>query len=83
MPCFFNGVYGHKASPFVISNKTQHPPGVGIQERMLSTGPIVRYATDLSLLFKIHAGPASYKEFEDKFEQNVCKTINIITLQLI
>ena len=71
MPSYFNGVYGHKASSRVISNKTQHPPASGIQEDMLTTGPICRYASDLKLLFKIMTEPLIYKEFEKKFESNV------------
>jgi fatty acid amide hydrolase 2 len=72
MPAFFNGVYGHKASSRVISNKTQHPPAhYDIQDDMLATGPICRYAVDLKLLFKVMTEPAIYKDFEKKFESNV------------
>ena len=57
MPSFFNGVYGHKPSPFLISNEKQHPPANGYQRAMLGTGPICRYASDLRLMFKIFSGP--------------------------
>lgn len=72
MPAFFNGIFGHKATSGVISNKTQHPPAThALQEKMLATGPMCRYASDLSLLFKIHAGPEAFKEFAPKFNSNV------------
>lgn len=67
----FIGVYGHKASSRIISNETQHPPASGIQEDMLTTGPICRYASDLKLLFKIMTEPSVYKILEKKFETNV------------
>jgi len=72
MPAFFNGIFGHKASSGVISNEKQHPPASNPrQEQMLATGPMCRYASDLSLIFKIHAGTESYKEFAPKFNSNV------------
>jgi fatty acid amide hydrolase 2 len=43
MPAFFNGVYGHKPSPHLVSNDRQHPPATGYQDAMLGTGPICRY----------------------------------------
>jgi fatty acid amide hydrolase 2 len=45
MPAFFNGVYGHKPSPRLVSNDRQHPPATGLQDIMLGTGPICRYVT--------------------------------------
>lgn len=38
MPAYFNGIYGHKPTPNVISNYQQHPAPQGIQERMIGTG---------------------------------------------
>jgi fatty acid amide hydrolase 2 len=70
MPAYFNGVYGHKTSSNFISNHYQHPPAEGLQENMLSTGPICRYASDLRLVFKILAGPR-YKEVSANFETYV------------
>ena len=49
----------------------QHPNATGLQERMLVTGPICRYASDLAMMFKLLAGPAAYKEFEPKFGKHV------------
>lgn len=70
MPAFFNGVYGHKCSSKFISNQVQHPAAKDIQETMLATGPICRYASDLRLLFKIFAGPR-YSEIASKFDANI------------
>jgi fatty acid amide hydrolase 2 len=70
MPAFFNGVYGHKPSRGIISNNKQHPPPHGQQELMLSTGPICRYASDLSLLFKVLSGPL-FSQVTHHFEKKV------------
>uniref|UniRef100_A0A3Q3JS04 Amidase domain-containing protein n=2 Tax=Monopterus albus TaxID=43700 RepID=A0A3Q3JS04_MONAL len=57
MPCFFNGVFGHKTTPGVVSCENQHPNFSGRQEEYLSTGPMCRYAEDLLPMLKIMAGP--------------------------
>jgi fatty acid amide hydrolase 2 len=71
MPAFFNGIYGHKPTRGVISNEVSHPPAFGLEKEMLATGPMCRYASDLSLMFKILAGPNAYYEYASKFESNV------------
>lgn len=70
MPSFFNGVYGHKPSRNLISNEFQFPQGVGMQENMLGTGPICRYASDLKLIFKVLCGP-KFSEIEKNFEKGI------------
>lgn len=57
MPALFNGVFGHKPSPEVISNYGSYPPS-GEREFVpcLSLGPLCRYATDLIPMIKIMAG---------------------------
>ena len=50
-----------KTSGNFVSNQIMHPPAEGLQEDMLATGPICRYASDLRTLFKVFAGPR-YKE---------------------
>ncbi len=47
MPAMFNGVFGHKGSPGLISNAGQYPSPQGIAQEMLATGPLCRRATDL------------------------------------
>lgn len=54
MPSFFNGVFGHKPSPKIVSNAGQYPiPHTDDQMRALGLGPICRRAEDLLPLFKI------------------------------
>lgn len=43
MPAFFNGVYGHKASPHYISNRGQHPGAKTSANHYMTTGPITRF----------------------------------------
>ncbi|XP_035473480.1 fatty-acid amide hydrolase 2-B [Scophthalmus maximus] len=60
MPCFFNGIFGHKTTPGVVSPENQHPPYTGRHEEYLSTGPMCRYAEDLLPMLKIMAGPNAH-----------------------
>ena len=53
MPAAFNGIYGHKPSPGMISNKGNWPPDEDVIDRYVSTGPMCRYAKDLPLLASI------------------------------
>jgi fatty acid amide hydrolase 2 len=56
MPAFFNGIFGHKPSRYVINNNDQHPaPFSEEQASMLSCGPMVRYAVDLKPMMKAMA----------------------------
>uniref|UniRef100_A0A671P5B3 Fatty acid amide hydrolase 2b n=1 Tax=Sinocyclocheilus anshuiensis TaxID=1608454 RepID=A0A671P5B3_9TELE len=57
MPCFFNGIFGHKPSKDVVSNDGQFPTFSGLQNDYLGSGPMCRYAEDLLPLLKIMAGP--------------------------
>ncbi|XP_061565484.1 fatty-acid amide hydrolase 2-B [Cololabis saira] len=61
MPCFFNGIFGHKTTPGVVSCENQHPPPSGKQPEYLSSGPMCRYAEDLLPMLKIMAGPNAHK----------------------
>lgn len=56
MPAFFNGVFGHKASPGVVSNSGQFPNAAPHGQDFLITGPICRYATDLRTVLKVMSG---------------------------
>ncbi|XP_045921737.1 fatty-acid amide hydrolase 2-B [Micropterus dolomieu] len=60
MPCFFNGIFGHKTTPGVVSCENQYPPYSGRHEEYLSTGPMCRYAEDLLPLLNIMAGPKAH-----------------------
>ncbi|XP_024143468.1 fatty-acid amide hydrolase 2-B [Oryzias melastigma] len=57
MPCFFNGIFGHKTTPGVVSCENQYPPTSGRWSEYLSSGPMCRYAEDLLPMLKIMAGP--------------------------
>ncbi|XP_048039872.1 fatty-acid amide hydrolase 2-B [Megalobrama amblycephala] len=66
MPCFFNGIFGHKPSQDVVSNDGQFPESSGLQNDYLGSGPMCRYAEDLLPLLKIMAGPTADKLFLSK-----------------
>jgi fatty acid amide hydrolase 2 len=59
MPAFFNGVFGHKCSPGLISNEGQFPLPTGNADDLLSTGPLCRKAEDLEPLLRILMGEKS------------------------
>ena len=57
MPAFFNGIFGHKPSKFIVSNDGQFPiPFSEEQNSFLGIGPMVRYAEDLKPVLRIIAG---------------------------
>src|SRR3954454_24472599 len=56
LPAFFNGVFGHKPSPGLISNEGQFPVAEGDALRLLTPGPLCRRAEDLMPLTRILAG---------------------------
>lgn len=48
MPAIFNGIFGHKSSPNIISNHGQWPPVTTPEEEYgLTIGPLCRFACDL------------------------------------
>ncbi|XP_076627098.1 fatty-acid amide hydrolase 2 [Colletes latitarsis] len=56
MPCFFNGVFGHKPSEGIVSKHGQYPSAHSEeQDRLLSLGPMCRYAQDLMPTLKVLA----------------------------
>ncbi|HVE69393.1 MAG TPA: amidase, partial [Solirubrobacteraceae bacterium] len=57
LPAFFNGVFGHKASAWLVPNCGHFPPAEGAISRMLALGPLARRAEDLMPLLRIVAGP--------------------------
>ncbi|KAM6976923.1 fatty-acid amide hydrolase 2-A-like [Aplochiton taeniatus] len=56
MPAFFNGIFGHKPTPGIVSNEGQHPPASGQQPNFVATGPMCRYAEDLLPMLRVMAG---------------------------
>lgn len=67
MPAFFNGIYGHKPSRFLISNEGQLP-GDSKNDAYLSTGPLCRYVEDLLPMFIVMAGPATWAKMQDPLQ---------------
>ncbi|XP_065366711.1 fatty-acid amide hydrolase 2-A [Calliphora vicina] len=60
MPSFFNGIFGHKPSKFVVSNEGQFPIPFSVEQNsFLGIGPMVRHAEDLKPVLKIIAGEKS------------------------
>lgn len=55
MPAFFNGIFGHKPSAFIVSNEGQWPQPHGLLGDFLGVGPMSRYASDLRPALKIMA----------------------------
>ncbi|XP_063676475.1 fatty-acid amide hydrolase 2-B-like isoform X2 [Bolinopsis microptera] len=65
MPAFFNGVFGHKPSPFLVPNKGQFPGATVESAKYLGLGPICRYAQDLEPMLKCMAlkdGPVDFEQ---------------------
>uniref|UniRef100_A0A7N9AYM5 Fatty acid amide hydrolase 2b n=1 Tax=Mastacembelus armatus TaxID=205130 RepID=A0A7N9AYM5_9TELE len=60
MPSYFNGIFGHRTTPGIVSCENQYPPFTATQEDYLSTGPMCRYAEDLLPMLKIMAGPNAH-----------------------
>lgn len=57
MPAFFNGVFGHKPSEFVVPNSGQWPIPISREQlSFLGIGPMSRFACDLKPMLKIMAG---------------------------
>lgn len=57
MPAFFNGIFGHKPSKNIVSNKGQYPiPFNDEQNSFLGIGPMCRFAVDLKPMLKIISG---------------------------
>ncbi|XP_064489893.1 fatty-acid amide hydrolase 2-A-like [Ornithodoros turicata] len=61
MPAFFNGIFGHKPSPGIVSNSGHFPVIVDIQAEFLGTGPMCRYAEDLLPMMMALAGEDNAK----------------------
>lgn len=67
MPAFFNGIFGHKPSPFIVSNDGQWPmPQSDEILSFLGLGPMSRFACDLKPMLKILSGKNADKLALDK-----------------
>jgi len=57
MPAYFNGIFGHKPSPGLVSNQGQYPTSQDAEVKLLATGPLCRHAEDLMPLLRVMAMP--------------------------
>ncbi|CAB3234072.1 unnamed protein product [Arctia plantaginis] len=54
IPAYFNGIFGHKPSRNIVSNKGQYPyPETDFVNSFLGIGPMTRYAVDMKPILKI------------------------------
>ncbi|TNN72025.1 Fatty-acid amide hydrolase 2-A [Liparis tanakae] len=60
IPCFFNGVFGHKTTPGVVPMENHYPSPSGRQAEYCSGGPMCRYAEDLLPMLRVMAGPNAH-----------------------
>ena len=77
MPAFFNGVFGHKPSPGIVSNIGQYPIAANEALNYLSTGPICRKAEDLPLLCNILAGRNADRLSAEEVDLSTLKVLHI------
>ncbi|XP_071955028.1 fatty-acid amide hydrolase 2-A-like [Antedon mediterranea] len=75
MPCFFNGIFGHKPSPGIVSSAGQFPNAKDDRLELLATGPMCRYAEDLEPLLRIMAEEENIKHLD------LGKSVNIKKLR--
>jgi fatty acid amide hydrolase 2 len=68
LPAFFNGVFGHKCSAWLVPNTGHFPPVEGEVTRMFSMGPLARRAKDLMPVLRIIAGPDGIDPFTRSVE---------------
>ena len=68
LPAFFNGVFGHKSSSWLVPNTGQFPPAEGDFTRMLAVGPLARRAGDLMPVLRAIAGPDKVDPFTREVE---------------
>ena len=84
MPAFFNGIFGHKPTPGIVTNRGQVPEPQGRMNFNCVTGPLARRAEDLWPLLNILAGPEGHDpEFGDTPLQGDPADIDLQRLRVI
>jgi fatty acid amide hydrolase 2 len=57
IPANFCCIFGHKPTPWIVSNEGMYPTAKGSErEKLFGVGPITRYACDLKPMLKVMAG---------------------------
>ena len=77
MPAFFNGVFGHKPSPGIISNDGQYPIAENEALQYLCTGPICRRAEDLPVISRILAGENAHRFLDEPVDVKTLRVLHI------
>ncbi|GFN87654.1 fatty-acid amide hydrolase 2-a [Plakobranchus ocellatus] len=79
MPCFFNGIFGHKPSVGVVENKGQFPIASEKALPLLQTGPMCRYASDLIPELRAMAGEegAAKLQLDTKVDLSRLRVISV------
>ncbi len=83
LPAFFNGVFGHKSSSWLVPNTGQWPPAEGDLTRMLAVGPITRRAEDLMPVLSAIAGPDGVDPLTREVELGDPAAVELRGLQVI
>ncbi|GBN24919.1 Fatty-acid amide hydrolase 2 [Araneus ventricosus] len=68
LPAAFCGIYGHKPSRYVISNKGEYPECSEVWDEIVSTGPMCRYAQDLPMLTRLLADNNENVKWDEKVD---------------
>ncbi|CAB3411227.1 unnamed protein product [Caenorhabditis bovis] len=79
MPSFFNGIFGFKPTPGIISLAGHVPEPTGYKTEMLRIGPMCRYSEDLQLMLKVMAGDNAEKL--NLYEPVVRKNLRIFYME--
>jgi len=56
MPSFFCGIFGHFTTPELVPTDSHWPPIPAGRQKLLSFGPMVRYASDIKPVLKVFLG---------------------------
>lgn len=83
LPAFFNGVFGHKASPGLVPNTGQYPEASGEASLMLAVGPLTRRAEDLMPFLLAIAGPDGKDAYAREIELGDPASVDLADLDVI
>jgi len=83
MPCYFNGIFGHKPSAGLVPNTGQYPIAVNQALRYMCTGPMCKRADDLWPLLKIMAGPDGVDTYQQHLELGDPSHVDIKSLRIL
>jgi Asp-tRNA(Asn)/Glu-tRNA(Gln) amidotransferase A subunit family amidase len=83
IPAFFNGVFGHKCSAWVVPNSGHFPHPEGEATRMLSLGPLARRAEDLMPVLRIIAGPDGIDPYTREVELGEPEDVSLDGLPVV